>query len=1114
MRCPNCDYETPDQGQFCESCGVQVIATCQACGGGNRPTARFCIHCGAFLLSDSSTETAGALGGLEPRHLRERILTSRHGLLGARKHVTVLFGDTKGSLEEIQRLDPEEAARWLGLVLRTMIDAVHRHEGTVSRLQGDGIMALFGAPLAQEDHALRACYAAVEMMNAAKSIPGSPSEIRVGLHSGEAVVRSISDDLGMHYDAVGVTVHLAARMEQLAAPGSICLTAETFRQVQDYVTAEALGPTPVRGLDRPVDIFRLTGMRPVAARWLAGMTRALSPFVGREGELAQLVAAIERVRGGAGGLIAVVGEPGTGKSRLVHEFVRSGSLRNVLLLTAGATTYGRNAPYLAITSLLRASFEIADRDGPEVMAKKLRRGLASIDKSLLRVLPVLQGLLDLEVDRGWRELDIMQRRRRIVATFETLLLTLSRNRPVVLAIEDLHWIDAETQAILDALVGKLASARVLFLVTYRPEYANPWVGSDFCRTLTLDPLSRDSAWAMLTRLLGDGLALEQIKRLLVERTAGNPLFIEESVRSLIEAGALGGKAGDHWPAQDIRDISVPGSVKAVLAARIDRLKSDSRGVLDVASAIGRRVPLALLREVTNLPEDRLALYLNELKAADFLYEAQTIPDHEYAFKHALTRDVAYESLLLDARRSLHAEIAAKIERLYEGRLDEQIDSLAEHTFLAELWPAAVRHLLRACIRAVGRSAPRAAVALFERGLAALAHLAEGEARAKAGVDFRLVALNALIPLGDHADIVRHLMEAESLARSLGDQRRLGLIYSQLTVAYWMSGQHVRALEAGEQALAAANALGHKPSQIGARFALGMVHHALGNLSQAVTIQRDLLADLGPRMDREQIGWVGYPGVLIRTFLSGALVEQGDFEEAAMHLEAGCRLADELGHAYSRAMIYAIVGQLRIERDELEAAADVLETMLALCHDEEVWAMYPVIAARLVTVYARLGRSPEAVAILDHALEPTVYRKGATYTWFYLFLAAGETYLRAGRAEEARGYAERAETLARRNNEQAHLAAALKLRGDVGAAAGDAADAVAQSYLDAIALAEPRRMRPLLARTHFALGSHLSRGRAAEEARGSLAIAAELYEGLGLACPSRPAVGAASIGSAV
>jgi predicted ATPase/class 3 adenylate cyclase len=1097
---------------------VQVLATCQACSRSNRPNARFCAYCGAFLLAESFTDPVETtLGGLVPRYLRERILTSRQALLGERKQVTVLFADTKGSLEQIQGLDLEEISKWLGLLLRTMIDAVHRYEGTVSRLQGDGIMALFGAPLAQEDHAVRACHAAIAMQEAIRAIQGRASEIRVGLNSGEVVVHSISDDLGMHYDAIGVTVHLAGRMEQLAAPGTVSLTGETFRHAQEFVVVKPLGPTRIRGLDHPVDVFELTGMLPAGRPWQARMARELTQFVGRDEEIALLHAAIARVRGGKGEMIAVVGDPGTGKSRLVHEFLRSELLQDVELFEAGAATYGQNAPYLPVTSLLRTRFEITDRDAPEAIAEKLREKLASIDEGLLKTLPVLKGLMDLDVDRGWRELDPMQRRRRIIDAIAALLLAASRDEPVLVVLEDLQWIDPETQAILDELMKNLVSARVLFLVTYRPEYSNPWIAKDLCRAVVLRPLSDELARTMLRHLLGDAVALEQVKRLLAERTGGNPLFIEESVRSLIEIGALDGRRGDYWPIQDIRHITVPATVKAVLAARIDRLRTDSRSVLEVAATIGRRVAVELLREVANVPEGRLRHYLRELQLADFIYETRALPDQEYAFKHALTRDVAYDGMLLDARRTLHARIANKIEQLHAGRLDEQIDNLAEHTFYAELWPVAVKHLLRACIRAVGRSAPRAAVALFERGLVALARLPEDEGRAKAGVDFRLVVVNALIPLGDHANIVQLLTEAESLARSLADRRRLGLVYGQLTVAFWMAGEHIRALETGEQALAAANDLGHQQSRIGARFALGMVHHALGNLAEAISIQRELLTDFTPEMEMERLGWVGYPGVLIRTFLAGTLVERGDFAEAASHLDVGCRIADELGHAYSRAMIYAIVGQLLTERGELDGAAEVLERMLKLCREEEVWAMYPVLAARLILVYARCGRTVEAIAILDHALRPSVYRKGATYTWLYLFLAAGEAYLSAGRWDDARTYAERAETLARRNSEQAHLASALKLRGDVIAATdGDAHDAVVRSYLEALALAEARGMRPLSARCHSSLGAFLVGRNSQADAGPHLAAAASIYHDLGIVAPPPPAgdgKGAPAAGSA-
>jgi class 3 adenylate cyclase/tetratricopeptide (TPR) repeat protein len=1107
MRCPKCSYNNSNTSTVCLSCRTPLFVPCRGCGLNNRPDARFCIHCGVLLAPGPITASVVVVpGDIIPRHLTEQIQTLRHTLLGERKQVTVIFADVKGSTEQIQRMDPEEAAGVLDPVLKAMIEAVRRFEGTVNQVEGDGIMALFGAPLAQEDHALRACHAALAMQRTVKALPGSKLEIRVGLHSGEVMVRSIADDSSIHYEALGVTVHLANRAEQLAAPGTIRMTGETYRRAQEFITAEPIGLTSIRGLDRSVEFFELTGIRPVRTRWRARAALGLSKFVGREAEIATLREAFEHVRAGRGEMVAVVGDPGTGKSRLVHEFLQSEASQDVLVVETGAATYSRNSPYLPITSYLRSELGISDQDTHSEISEKVRTRLAALDQSLLTLLPVLHALLDLGVDQEWQQLELLQRQRRIVDAIKTLLLRVASDRPLILVLEDLQWIDAETHAALDELEKVLADARILLVVTYRREYVNRWLAGGRCQAIALEPLADELAHELLRAQLGDGIGLEQVKRLLVERTGGNPLFLEEGVRALIEIGALAGTPGVYRLTKDVHQISVPPTVQAVLAARIDRLPPEARGVLDLASTIGHNAPASLLRAVANLPEQRLHDVLAELQAADFLYETRPSPTQEYAFKHALTRDVAYESMLIGTRHNLHAQIVAKLEQLYEGRLDEQIDNLAEHAFHAGLWPVAVKYLVQACIRAVGRSATRGAVALFEQGLIALAHLPEGEARSKAAIDLRLIVVNALIPLGEHTHIVRHLTDAEALARSLGDRRRLSTVSSALTVALWFAGNHERAMEAGERALATATALGHGPSQIGARFSLGMVQHALGNPARSIEIQRNLLRDLPPEMERWRSGWVGYPSVLIRTFLAGSLVDTGNFAEAEVHLEAGCRIADELRHGYSSAMIYAIVGQLLIERGELVRATEVLERMLAVCKEEEVWAMYPVIAARLVSVYARRGRTDEAIATLEQALQPSVYRRGATYTWLYLYLAAGEAYLTAGRHEDARTYVEQAEALARLNGEQAHLACVLKLRGDLEAALrdDDAPARAERSYGDALALADSRGMRPLAAHCHLGLGKIFARCGRREEATDHLSRAGGLFRELGIARPDLPA----------
>jgi class 3 adenylate cyclase len=595
MRCLNCRHDGPDESQFCEACGTPLSVTCRACGRGNTPTARFCIRCGVALATGAAAP-AVAPGGLIPRHLRERILLSRQALSGERKRVTVLFADVKGSTERIERMDPEQAALWLERVLTAMIDAVHGYEGTVNQIHGDGIMALFGAPLAQEDHALRGCYAAIAVQQAVKALPGGEFEVRVGLHSGEVVVRSISDDVSMHYDAVGVTAHLAHRMEQLAPPGAIRMTRATYRLAEEFIVAEPLGPIPIKGLQDLVEVYELVAMRPTRTRWEARAARKLTRFVGREAEAAALQAALARVRAGRGEMMALVGDPGTGKSRLVHEFLRSEELNDAALFETSATTYGKNSPYLALARLLRSRFQIGDRDTKEEIAKKLRDRFGS-DERLLGLLPVLHALLDLDLDLDptWQELDPMKRRRRIIDAIKMQVAMAAQEHPVLVAVvEDLQWIDAESHAVLDELAEILPHSRVMLLVTYRPEYANPWLAKGLCRSLALEPLSETLTRRLLQFLLGDRIGLEQIKRLLIERTGGNPLFIEESVHALVETDALDGTPGDYRPTKDIRQISVPATVQAVLAARIDRLEPGPRRVLDVASVIGHNVPLALL----------------------------------------------------------------------------------------------------------------------------------------------------------------------------------------------------------------------------------------------------------------------------------------------------------------------------------------------------------------------------------------------------------------------------------------------------------------------------------------------------------------------------------------
>src|SRR5574341_1291537 len=727
--------------------------TCFRCGQANPEGARFCNACGTRL---DLAPAASAPKAYTPPHLAEKILTTRAALEGERKQVTVLFADLKGSMELLADRDPEEARRLLDAVLERMMEAVHRYEGTVNQVMGDGIMALFGAPLANEDHAVRACYAALAMQGAIRRYTeevrrahGIEVQIRVGLHSGEVVVRAIGSDLHMDYSAIGQTTHLAARMEQLAPPGSIRLTAEALRLAEGFVQVQPLGPIPVKGLAAPVEVFELLGAAPTRTRLQAAAARGLTRFVGRQPELEALHQALAKAHAGHGQVVALVGEAGVGKSRTVWEFTHSHRTAGWLLLESGSASYGKATSYLPVIDLLKAYCQIESRDDPRKIREKVTGKLLTLDRALEPTLPAFLALLDVPVeDPQWQALDPPQRRQRTLDACKRLLLRESQVQPLLLVFEDLHWIDTETQALLDTLLESLPTARLLLVVNYRPEYQHGWGSKTYYTQLRLDPLPPESADALLQALLGTDAGLGPLKQLLIGRTQGNPFFLEESVRTQVETKVLVGERGAYRLAQALPSIQVPATVQAVLAARIDRLPPAEKTLLQTTAVIGKDVPVVLLEAIADQPEEALRRGLSNLQAAEFLYETSLFADLECTFKHALTHDVAYGSLLQERRRALHGRILEAIERLYPDRLAEQVERLAHHALRGEVWPKAVTYFRQAGAKAAARSALREAVACFEQALGALPHLTETRETLEQTVDLRIDLRRVLYPLGE------------------------------------------------------------------------------------------------------------------------------------------------------------------------------------------------------------------------------------------------------------------------------------------------------------------------------------------------------------------------------
>ena len=544
-----------------------------------------------------------------PPYLAEKILTSRSALEGERKQVTVLFADLKGFMELLADRDPEEARQLLDPVLERMMAAVHRYEGTVNQVMGDGIMALFGAPVAHEDHAVRACYAALAMQDAiqrygeeVRRSHGVTVQMRVGLNSGEVVVRAIGNDLHMDYSAVGQTTHLAARMEQLAPPGSIRLTAATCRLIEGLVQVNVLGRFPVKGLTEPVEVFELTGATTVHRRLQATVARGLTRFVGRQRELEALHQALEHAHTGHGQVVAVLADAGVGKSRLVYECVHAHRTQGWLILESASVSYGKATPYFPLLNLLRLYCHLEPADDTRTIQAKVTGQVLTVEAALQETIPALLALLDaLPADSPFLTLDPPQRRQRTLEGLKRLLLRESQVQPLLLVFEDLHWIDSETQALLDSLVESLPTARLLLLVNYRPKYQHGWGSKTYYTQLRLDPLPPASADELLQALLGHDSSLDTLKQLLIARTEGNPFFLEESVRALVETGGLVGERGAYRLGQALPSIQVPATVQAVLAARIDRLPPEEKRLLQTAAVIGTEVLCRCCRPLPSSP---------------------------------------------------------------------------------------------------------------------------------------------------------------------------------------------------------------------------------------------------------------------------------------------------------------------------------------------------------------------------------------------------------------------------------------------------------------------------------------------------------------------------------
>jgi class 3 adenylate cyclase/tetratricopeptide (TPR) repeat protein len=1083
MTCPHCGSDNPVGKNFCGDCGTALENRCPQCGASLRPTAKFCDECGVEIrvlgvrvlaargkteaLSpntlpantltpspsaytpkhlaeeevDSRRSRVDSPRSYTPRHLAEKILNSRAALEGERKQVTVLFADVKGSMELAEQLDPEEWSQIMQRFFQILADGVERFEGFVDKFTGDGIMALFGAPIAHEDHAHRACYAALHLRDElrrhaeeVKRTHGLNFSVRMGLNSGEVVVGKIGDDLRMDYTAQGHTVGLAARMEQLAAPDNAYLSEHTARLVSGYFDLRDLGEFHIKGARAPLRVYELAAAGRLRTRFEAERVRGLSRFVGREREMAVLEAALAQATGGPGQVVGVVAPPGVGKSRLCFEFAERCRARGIPVYEARGVAHGRQIPLLPMLELFRAYFGITGQDAERTAREKIAGRLLLLDEALHAELPFVFDLLGVsDPEHLAPSIDPEALQRRLFAIARRIVQADGRREASLTLMEDLHWIDAASEAFLEQIVEANAGTRGLVLVNFRPEYRGRWMQKSYYQQVALVPLGAAAIRDLLCDLLGGDPGLGALNAAIERTTGGNPFFIEEIVRDLVETGSLVGTKGAYRLARPVNELAVPASVQAVLAARIDRLPPREKQILQIAAVIGKTFPEPVLERVvgadprSTFTPSEMAAALAALSEAEFVHEEAVYPEREYAFKHPLTQQVAYESLLREHRRRTHAGVARVLEALDPSKLDERAALLAHHWEEAGEPLAAARWHARAA-EWIGLNDYAEAHAHWQRVRALLGQAPESPEASELQVRSLLRLLMLGFRVGAfQGEAAAVFAEGKALLEGLGDLRSLALLMDLYAGIRENAGAVREYLELASEATRLADRTDDAAVRAGVRVDLVWALFLTGRLADAVAVGDEGLEIVSEdaQLGMDLFGWS--PLLMLNLFPAYALTQMGRLHEAEKRIVVALRLAR--GHGPPESLCYSHAFHVFVAQVAGEARRAVGAAQAALEAGESSGSpqALAVAFAALATAHTLSGESEKAIDACDHCLSIMREKGVLRDTEAYALAMLASAHLLRGEVARAQALADEAAKLARSQGTLVFLCAANVLR---------------------------------------------------------------------------------------
>jgi len=1102
MKCPKCQFENPEEMQFCGKCGAKLEQICPKCNFPNPLQFIFCGKCGHNLTLPpepspkdlSYDQKLDKIQRYLPKGLTEKILSQRDKIEGERKQVTVMFCDMEGFTHLSEKRGPEEAYAIMDKVYEILIHKVHDYEGTVNEMTGDGIMALFGAPIALEDAPQRAIRSALaihrEMVRFSDKIRAEslipPLKMRIGIHTGPVVVGTLGNNLRVEFKAVGNTVNLASRMEGLAEPGATYVTEDTFKLTEGLFRCEALGDIKVKGKDEAVKTYRVIAPSTRRTRFDVSAERGLTPFVGRERELELLLDGFERAKGGRGQAFSIVSEAGIGKSRLLYEFRKAISNENATFLEGKCLSYSRGVAYHPVIDILKSNFDIHEGDGDLEIKEKVKRGLKALGVDEASTLPYLLELLSVK-DNGIDKIPMSPeaRKERIIEALNRIVLKGSEIRPLIMAIEDLHWIDKSSEESFKSLLETIPGAQVLLIFTYRPEFVHTWGAKSYHSQVMLNRLSNRESLMMVSHLLGTEEFDKELEEFILEKTEGVPFFIEELIKSLKDLKIIEREDNRYRITKDIKEVTIPATVQDVIMARVDSLPEGSKSLLQTMSVIGREFSYDLIKRITGLTEQEQELLsqLSVLKDSELLYERGIYPQSTYIFKHMLTQEIAYDSLLLKRRKGIHEEIGEAIEALSPDRLEEHYELLAYHYGHSANTEKAVEYLDLANQKAIRVNAMEEAKAYFDEAMVHLDTLPETEENRQRRISLlpnQVTVFDLLFKLPEYYAL---LTRYESMAEGLGNPELLGAFYARMGHCEYSFGRFDEGIKTLTKAAELCEAAGNAEDAGYAYAWLEWSHLYRGHFDRVLALKEELLRVMEQRFN---LRW--YVRGLIA--VPRAYICLGCWDKAVEEAEKALKVAEESSDdglvtfaAWTLSMAYTWKGDLGRAVEYGEQAFQK-----AVRPADKAWAQ-----RGLGWALCRAGEANRGIELLVAALA-IVRPSGHMPTEITTTCILGAAYWLAGEDDKARQTLEEALEIAERCGARYYAGFAQRLLGEIALKTNPAQGA--SHFEKSIAVLQEIKAENELALAYAGYGRLHKQKDQIAQAREYLTKALEIFERLG------------------